>query len=692
MTQEQGNLFEDIPVTGKPKKGKSKKDRPRKSTGAQPTWSPAHGDAPAGPLQELVDSNFLEYASYVIRDRAIPDEADGLKPVQRRILHALKEKDDGKFIKVANVVGHTMQYHPHGDASIGDALVNLANKRYLIEGQGNFGNLFTGDVAAAPRYIECRLTPMAREHIYCEELTEFVPSYDGRNKEPVKLPCKLPLLLMLGTEGIAVGLSTRILPHNFTELINAAILALDKKPFEIYPDFIQGGRMDVSEYEKGNGRVRVRAIIEKNEKKRRLIIKDIPFGTTTESLIASVEDAAKKKKIKLRSIQDYTAEKIEIELKLAPDADLDRTIQALFAFTQCEVSISVQCIVIRDRRPVETNVEDLVRAYTKRLVEQLKDELRLQEKNLSEDLQRKSLVRLFVEERIYKAIEECTTQETVVQAVFDGLAPFRKQLVRDVTNKDVEMLLGIPIRRISRFDIEKNRKDCERIVAEIEQVRKYLARPKSYTKRYLQKLLKDFSKPYDRRTEITSFQMVEIKHLTRKEHELKYDKTRGYLGYDVEGEDALVCTNHDRVVMVWSDGRYQVMSPPEKQWVDRNLLHISIHDRDREHLVIYRYHEITYIKKFAFGGYILNRDYQLAPVGSEILYFTDQIPERLYVKYRKAKRQRIDRQMFDLRHLLNKGVKAKGAQLTVKKIRTFSETEPRGWNDGNNPPGAVMDL
>jgi topoisomerase-4 subunit A len=309
--------------------------------------------------------NFLQYASYVIRDRAIPDLDDGLKPVQRRILWSLHEKDDGKFIKVANIVGYCMQYHPHGDASIGDALVGLANKQYLIEGQGNFGNLFTGDGAAAPRYIECRLTELARNELFNDELTEIGAQLRRAQQEPVTLPCKLPLLLMLGADGIAVGLATRILPHNFIELLEAQIAILQKKPFKVLPDFQQGGVMDVSEYNKGNGSVRVRAVIEKKGPDA-LVIREIPFGTTTDSLIASIEDAARKKKVKIRSIQDFTAEKIEIECPLQPDEDADKAIQALFAFTQCEVGISSNIVVIRDRRPVVMDVDEILRYQTER--------------------------------------------------------------------------------------------------------------------------------------------------------------------------------------------------------------------------------------------------------------------------------------------------------------------------------------
>src|SRR5580704_2166819 len=380
-------------------------------------------------LHTRVDRGFLDYASYVIRDRAIPNLADGLKPVQRRILWALHEKDDGRFIKVANVVGHTMQYHPHGDASIGDALVGLTNKRYLIEGQGNFGNIFTGDVPAAPRYIECRLTELARTELFNDSLTEFVPSYDGRNKEPVTLPCKLPLLLMLGTEGIAVGMSSRILPHNFPELLEAQIAILKKQSFKLLPDFQTGGLMDAREYRDGAGQVTVRAKI-KIKDDSTVLIKEIPPTTTTESLTASIEDASRKGKIKVKSINDFTAEEAEIEVRAPSGVSATQLVDALYAFTDCEVTIASRIIVIKDNRPVEMTVSEVLRDNTTQLVATLKRELELKEKQLEQDLHYKTLVRLFVEKRIYKGIEQARTNEAVVAAVQDGFRPFRRQMQR----------------------------------------------------------------------------------------------------------------------------------------------------------------------------------------------------------------------------------------------------------------------
>src|SRR5437588_6209660 len=398
------------------------------------------------PLHRRVDKGFLEYASYVIRDRAIPNLADGLKPVQRRILWALHTMDDGRFMKVANVTGETMKYHPHGNASIDDALVVLANKRYLIEGQGNFGNIFTGDPPAAPRYIECRLSELARNEVFNDEVTDFVPSYDGRNNEPITLPCKLPLLLMLGTEGIAVGMSSRILPHNFPELLEAQIAILKKQSFKCLPDFQTGGLMNAREYRDGTGQIKVRARI-KAKDEFTVVIKEIPPTTTTDSLIGSIEDASRKGKIKVKSINDFTSEEVEIEVKVPSGVSAEKLVDALYAFTDCEVTIASRITVIKNNRPVELTVSEVLRENTAQLVETLKRELELRQKKLEDELHFRTLERIFIEERIYKRIEKCKTNEAVMAAVHDGFKPFRKQLYRDLVDADVEKLLSVRIRR-----------------------------------------------------------------------------------------------------------------------------------------------------------------------------------------------------------------------------------------------------
>ncbi len=650
------------------------------------------GHQQTGVLRNLIDDNFLQYASYVIKDRAIPDLADGLKPVQRRIMFSLHEKDDGKFIKVANIVGYCMQYHPHGDASIADALVTLANKDYLIEGQGNFGNILTGDAAAASRYIECRLTELARTQLFNDQLTEFVSSYDGRSKEPVTLPCKIPLLLMLGAEGIAVGLSTRILPHNFIELLEAQVAILQKKSFKIYPDFQQGGLMDTSEYDKGEGKIKVRAVIEKKDKDK-VVIREIPFGTTTDTVISSIEDAARKKKIKIRSISDFTAEKIEIEVSLAQGEDAEKTIQALYAFTACEMSINSSIVVIRDRRPVSMNVDEILRYNTDQLVGLLKRELELEKQRLLDELHNKTLVQIFIENRIYKDIEKCKTYEEVQKAVLDGVNKFRHLLKRDVTTDDVEMLLEVRIKRISLFDMNKNRKDMDDIVAALDEVVKNLGTLIPFTIKYIKDLIKTYKDQYPRRTRITTIEEIEVRELTANELSIKFDQANGYIGTDVDGEELFKCSSLDKLIVVWDDGKYKLITPPDKLFVDHHLTYCAIFDRDKVMTLAYTCNRVTFFKRFSFGGTIMNKDYLCTAENSEILYFSDKLPEQLFVKYGAMKNQKIKQQIFNIKDALNKGVKARGNQLSVKPIKSITDTKPRGWDDNDDSPqGAMMSL
>jgi topoisomerase-4 subunit A len=656
---------------------------------SEPTHMP---DEPPGPLKSMMAYNFLEYAAYVICDRAIPSIEDGLKPVQRRILYSLHERDDGRFTKVANVVGHCMQYHPHGDASIGDALVNLTNKRYVIEGQGNFGNIYTGDSAAAARYIECRLTPMARDELFNDELTEFVANYDGRKKEPVVLPSKLPMLLMLGAEGIAVGLSTRILPHNFSELIEAQIAILRKQPFEVFPDYQQGGLIDVSDYNDGVGKVKLRARIEKAPKGR-LIIKEVPPGTTTESLINSIEEAVKKKKVPVRSINDYTAEVVEIELILTPGAKMDKAIDALYAFTSCQTSITSRPVVIIDRKPVDMTVSGILQHNTMRFRERVEAELELRKRKLQDDFHTKTLVQIFIENRIYKQIEQCKTLDAVHAAITKGLKPFEKKLAREATKEDREMLLSVRIRRISLFDISKHREEIERILEELAAIEKDLKQMTRYCVRYLKRLLKTYGPLYPRCTEITSFKQIEVRALTSTELTITIDKENGYVGHNVKGGETLFdCSSLDKILIFWADGRYMVMPPPEKLFVDQNMLYCAKVDKDRVMTVVYTEHDIkfTFMKRFNIGGFILNREYRFAPEKAKVRLLRDDDPETLYVKYRGAKGQRIHQQVFRPRDTPVKGVKARGNQMTAKTISRIAMSVPTWWDENDGAEGHLL--
>lgn len=634
-----------------------------------------------GALHRRIDHSFLEYASYVIRDRAIPNLADGLKPVQRRILWALHEKDDGKFIKVANVVGHAMQYHPHGDASIADALVNLTNKRYLIEGQGNFGNIFTGDPAAASRYIECRLTELARNEVFNDEITEFIPSYDGRNKEPVTLPCKLPLLLMLGTEGIAVGMSSRILPHNFFELIEAQIAILEQKPFKVLPDFFTGGLMDAGDYKDGRGSIKVRAKIKVKDDST-VLITELPPHTTTEALLASIEDACKKGKLKVRSINDFTAGKVEIEIKAPGGVDAEQLVSALYAFTACESKLDSRITVIRNNRPVELTVSEILEENTRQLVDILKRELELKLAKLESELHFRTLERIFIEERIYKKIEQCKTNEAVVKAVYDGFKPFTKELVRELVDEDVTRLLAVRIRRISLFDINQHREEIEKVKGDIAETKKHLKQLTKYAINHLEMLLAKYGPLYPRLTKKSRFDEVEAKEVAFKAFKVSYDREKGYVGHKAGGEEfKLDCTKFDKLLLVFRDGHYKVVELEEKLFVGPDLVYCGIPERDKVFTVAYSTRDASFLKRVNFGGFILNKEYELAPPKSKILYFEEGTPDTLYIRYKPAPHQKINQQTCKPGELEVKGAKTKGRQLSIKAVSSITDKPTRGWDE-----------
>lgn len=633
------------------------------------------------PLHRRVDRSFLDYASYVIRDRAICNLSDGLKPVQRRILWALHDLDNGRFIKVANVVGHAMKFHPHGDASIGDALIGLTNKRYLIEGQGNFGNIYTGDPAAAPRYIECRLTELARTEVFNDEITDFVPSYDGTNKEPITLPCKLPLLLMLGTEGIAVGMSSRILPHNFPELLEAQIAILKKQPFKVLPDFQTGGLMNARDYRDGAGQIKVRAKIKVKDDST-VVIKEIPPGTTTESLTASIEDASRKGKIKVKSINDFTSEEAEIEVRAPNGVSAEQLTDALYAFTDCEVTIASRIVVIKDNRPVEMTVSDVLRANTEQLVATLKRELELKQSQLERELHHRTLIRIFIEERIYKKIEQARTNEAVIEAVTDGFRPFRRQMRSDLTPEDIEMLLGVRIRRISLFDMNKHREEMDKVKGDLEETTKNLKNVTKYAIHHLEELLAKYGPLYPRLTKSSRYDEVDAREVAFKAFKVAYDRESGYIGYKVSGEEFKAeCTKFDKLLLVFRDGHYKVTELPEKMFVGPDLVYSAIPERDRVITLAYTNRDATYLKRFTFGGTIMNKEYFCIPPKSKILFFEPGTPREIFIRYKAAAYQKINQQTCDPSKVEVKGPKTRGRQISIKEVAAINSKPPRGWDE-----------
>jgi topoisomerase-4 subunit A len=624
-------------------------------------------------VKKLFDENFLFYASYVIKDRAIPDLEDGLKPVQRRIMHTLFEADDGKFHKVANIVGSAMKYHPHGDASIYSALVVLANKELFIDRQGNFGNLLTGDEASAARYIECRATPLAKDVFNNPKITQWVDSYDGRNKEPELFPAKLPVVLIIGAEGIAVGMSTRILPHNPLEIIQAEIACLRGKKFTVTPDFPTGGILDASEYADGMGKVRVRARLDLSDPKR-IVVREIPYGTSTESLIESIEAAARSGRIKVAAINDFTTDKAEIEIRLQRGTYAEEVVDSLFAFTECEVSISCNLLVIKEGQPVLMRATDIVRHHAERLVDILQRELKIEEGELKDEIHARTLERIFIEERVYKAIETKKTQEAVEKAVIDGLAPFQKEIKREVTLEDVERLLKIPIRRISLYDIEKARAEMQRLNARLKEVRAHLATIVDYAVGWLEGIMKKLGPSWKRKTEIARFGKVDVREVAKRDIVIRYDRQSGYLGSNVStGESLFSISSFEKVLLIRRSGIWSVVPLPEKLFVDQGLLFASIADKallsDLVFTIVYREAENGYpcIKRFRIEGWIMNKDYQLLPEGATVLWFTALPSASFTVTYVKKPKLKIREEKFKIGSFDPKGIKANGVRLAARE-------------------------
>ncbi len=566
---------------------------------------------------KLYRNYFLEYASYVVRDRAIPDLVDGFKPVQRRIMHTLFEMDDGRFMKVANVVGACM---PHGDSSIYEALVNLANSELFIEKQGNFGNFLTGDGAAAGRYIECRLKPFAKKVLYNPEITEYVDSYDGRNQEPVLFPAKIPVVAIQGTMGIAVGMSTQILPHNLLEVLEAEKKALRGKKFTLYPDFPGGGIMDVSEYDDGRGKVAVRARLNASDPKK-LIIEELPYGVTSDALIESIEKANATGRLKIASISDYTAEKAQIEICWQRNVYSEDMVDVLYATTDCEKKISVNPLVIVDGLPKPVPITEMIKFHAKHLVEVLTAELENDRKHLQEKLWARTLERIFIEERIYKTIETKKTQEDVKKAIVDGFVPFEKELGGNtLTDDDIERLLKIPIRRISLFDIEKNRNEIAEIEGDIRTIEHHLANIIDYAEGYLTELEEMVDKKqFSRKTEISSFETLNARQVAVRNMDIRYDQSTGYLGTNVKtGESLLKVSPFDKVFYMKTNGEYRVVPVEDKVFIGtEGLFYINYGDKEviskEIFTVIYRDKirdkNVYQIKRFRISAFSTDKNY-----------------------------------------------------------------------------------
>ena len=624
-------------------------------------------------LSGMYQNWFLDYASYVILERAVPHIEDGLKPVQRRILHSMKRMDDGRYNKVANIVGHTMQFHPHGDASIGDALVQLGQKDLLVDTQGNWGNILTGDRAAAPRYIEARLSKFALDTVFNPKTTEWQLSYDGRNKEPITLPVKFPLLLSQGAEGIAVGLSSKILPHNFCEICDAAISYLHGEEFHLYPDFQTGGSIDVSKYNDGQrgGVVKVRAKIEKLDQKT-LVIRELPYSKTVSTLIESITKAIEKGKIKARNVTDLTSAEVEIQVHLAPGVSSDKTIDALYAFTDCEINISPNCCVIKDEKPQFLTVSDVLTHSAERTKDLIRQELEIRKNELLEQLHFCSLEKIFIEERIYKdkKFEEAPNVDKVCEHIDNRLTPYYPQMVREVTKDDILRLLEIKMQRILKFNKEKADELMARIKAEIDEIDRDLANLVEVTAAWFQFLKDKYGKSHPRLTEIRNFDTIEASKVAEANHKLYINRSEGFIGTGLKKDEFVCnCSDIDDIILFYKDGKYKVVRVAEKLFVGKNVLWLDVfkkNDKRTIYNVVYRDGRSgpCYIKRFNITGITRDREYDLTQgtAGSKIMYFTANPNGEAEV----------------IKVTLDASVQAKNARMSIFLERSFAEVLIKG--------------
>ena len=646
-----------------------------------------HTDVVKQHLTGMYQDWFLDYASYVILERAVPAIEDGLKPVQRRILHAMKGVDDGKYNKVANIVGQTMQYHPHGDASIGDALVQLGQKNLLIDCQGNWGNTLTGDGAAAPRYIEARLSKFALETVFNSKTTQWMMSYDGRKKEPIHLPIKFPLLLAQGVEGIAVGLNSKILPHNFCEICDAALAHLRGEEFQLYPDFPTGGEIDVSRYNDGErgGAVRIRAKIQKSDDNKTLIITEIPFGTTTTKIIETIMRAVQKGKIKVRKVDDFTAEEARIEVQLAPGSSSDKTIDALYAFTDCEINISPNCCVVQDKKPIFTTISDLLRLSVEHTKALLKWELEIAKSELEEQYFFTSLEKIFIEERIYKekGYEEAPDKEKLIAFVDQALEPWKAKLIREVRREDIERLFEIRMIRITRFDSKKADELMRDLDKKIKATIRNLKNLNDYTIAWFDSLKTKYGHLYPRRTEVRNFANINIKTVVEANEKLYINRTDGFIGTGLKKDEYLCnCSDIDDVIIFHKDGKYKIVKVADKVFVGTDIIHIDIY-RKNDHRTIYNaiYRDgkggIYYMKRFAVTGIARDKEYDLTQgkAGSRIMYFTanpNGEAEVIKIQLKPALHLKKLEVIKDLSELAIKSRSARGNVLTKYEVKSIT--------------------
>ena len=643
-------------------------------------------DAVRHQLSGMYQNWFLDYASYVILERAVPHINDGLKPVQRRILHSMKRLDDGRYNKVANIVGHTMQFHPHGDASIGDALVQLGQKELLIDCQGNWGNILTGDSAAAPRYIEARLSKFALDVVFNPKTTQWQSSYDGRNREPITLPVKFPLLLAQGVEGIAVGLSSKILPHNFNELCDAAIAYLKGEPFQLYPDFQTGGSIDVSKYNDGErgGVVRVRAKISKLDNKT-LCISEIPYGKTTSSLIDSILKAVEKGKIKVKKVEDNTAGKVEILVHLAPGVSSDKTLDALYAFTDCEVNISPNCCVIDNKKPHFLSVSDVLKKSTDNTLDLLRQELNIERDEKLEALHFSSLEKIFIEERIYKdaKFEQAENMDAACEHIDDRLTPFYPQMVREVTKDDILKLMEIKMARILKFNKDKADELIARLKGEIEEIENHLAHITDYTINWYEGLKAKYGKNFERKTEIRNFDVIVATKVAEANEKLYINREEGFIGTGLKKDEYVCnCSDIDDVIIFYKDGKYKIVRISDKLFVGKNILYVNIfkkNDKRTIYNVIYRDGKdgAYFIKRFNVTSMIRDREYDVTQgnPGSKIMYFTaNPNGEAEVVKVTLRPNPRIKKLILerDFSEISIKGRQSMGNLLTRLEVHKIS--------------------